>query len=468
MSASSFGDSKQYYHRYFQLALEQLQAERRYRVFADIERLAGRFPPAIWHGPDGPRPITVWCSNDYLGMGQHPDVMRAMAETAGGSAPAPAGPATSRATATPSSALEAELADLHGKEAALVFTSGYVSNQTGIATHREADPELPDPLGRAQPQLDDRGRAPVRLRQGDLPPQRPRPSGGAAPGGRRAAEARSSSRASIPWTATWRPSRPICDLAERYGAMTYLDEVHAVGMYGPRGGGIAEREGAMHRIDVIEGTLGKAFGVHGRLSRRLRGRHRCGAQLRPRLHLHDRPAPGGRRRRAASVRHLKESPPSASGSSARWPAPRRRWPRAGLPSCRTHDPYRSRDGGRRRSLQGGVRPAAGAHGIYIQPINYPTVPRGTERLRITPGPFHTDAHIDAARRCSRRGLDRARALFFATVATIRVSRRNALYRGTGMMKSRAPYASLSCSLPPSEDSARRDRASAEILKQSGS
>ena len=169
------------YQSFFTSALDRLKAERRYRVFADIERLAGRFPQAIWHAPDGPRPITVWCSNDYLGMGQHRDVTRAMVETAWRLGTGAGGTRNISGNSHPIVALEAELADLHGKEAALVFTSGYVSNQTGISTHRQADPELPDPLGRAQPQLDDRGRAPVGLRQGDLPPQRSRPSGGAAP-----------------------------------------------------------------------------------------------------------------------------------------------------------------------------------------------------------------------------------------------------------------------------------------------
>src|SRR5919205_968258 len=180
------------YSQFFSAALGRLHEERRYRVFADLERIAGRFPHAIWHSPKGKRDVVIWCSNDYLGMGQHPKVVGAMVETATRVGTGAGGTRNIAGTHHPLVQLEQELADLHGKEAALLFTSGYVSNQTGVA-----------------------------------------------------------------------PIAKICDLAERYGAMTYVDEVHAVGMYGPRGGGIAEREGVMHRIDILEGTLAKAFGCLG-------------------------------------------------------------------------------------------------------------------------------------------------------------------------------------------------------------
>ena len=218
----------------------------------------------MWHSPQGPRNVVIWCSNDYLGMGQHPKVIGAMVETATRMGTGAGGTRNIAGNNHPLVELERELADLHRKEAALVFTSGYVSNETGISTLAQADAELPDPVGCLEPQFDDRRRAPGALREADLPPQR-----------------HGASRSSF-WPRA-DPARPklivfeslysmdgdvapvnrICDLAARYGAMTYIDEVHAVGMYGPRGGGISERDGAAGRIDVIEGTLAKAFGCLG-------------------------------------------------------------------------------------------------------------------------------------------------------------------------------------------------------------
>ena len=160
------------YSKFFSAALDRLHDERRYRVFADLERIAGRFPHAVWHSPKGKRNVVIWCSNDYLGMGQHPKVVGAMVETATRVGTGAGGTRNIAGTHHPLVQLEQELADLHGKEASLLFTSGYVSNQTGIATHRQADSELPDPVGCAQPQFDDRRRSPGRLRAADLPPQR--------------------------------------------------------------------------------------------------------------------------------------------------------------------------------------------------------------------------------------------------------------------------------------------------------
>jgi len=251
------------YQAYFKDALDALHAERRYRVFADIERVVGRYPHAVRHTPEGPKPVVLWCSNDYLGMGHHPDVVEAMAGTARRMGAGAGGTRNISGTHHPMVELEAELADLHGKDAALVFTSGYVSNDTGISTIAKLIPDvqiLSDSLNHnSMIEGVRRSGADKRIfRHNDLDhledllkaagKQRPKlivfesvysMDGDVSPIGR------------------------ICDLAEKYGAMTYIDEVHAVGLYGERGAGVAERDGEMGRLDVIEGTLGKAFGCLG-------------------------------------------------------------------------------------------------------------------------------------------------------------------------------------------------------------
>src|ERR1700746_2858504 len=247
------------YDRFFADALARLREERRSPVFADLERIAGRFPHATWHSPDGPRPVVIWCSNDYLGMGQHPKVIGAMVETATRMGAGAGGTRNISGTNHPLVELERELADLHGKEAALVFTSGYVSNETGISTIARLMPNcaiFSDALNHNSMIEGVRrsGSEKKIWRHNDVAhleellaaeaPERPKLI---------AFEALYSMDGDVA------PVNRICDLAERNGAMTYIDEVHSAGMYGPSGAGITARDGALHRIDVVEGTLAKAF-----------------------------------------------------------------------------------------------------------------------------------------------------------------------------------------------------------------
>jgi len=375
-------------------ALNRLHDEGRYRTFIDIERRQGSFPHAVWRKPDGSeRDITVWCGNDYLGMGQHPVVLNAMHEALDATGAGSGGTRNISGTTLYHKELEAEIADLHGTEAALVFTSAYMANDATLQTLPKLFPGLvivSDELNHAsmiQGIRNGRGDKVV-FRHNDVAHLREILEG------LRGRPILIAFESIYSMDGDFGPIAAICDLADEFGALTYLDEVHAVGMYGPRGAGVAERDGLMHRIDIINGTLGKAFGVFGGYiagSAKMLDAVRSYA---PGFIFTTSIPPAVAAGAAASIRHLKTDPALREAHQTAARILKIRLKGMGLPIIDHGSHIVPVHVGNPVHCKMLSDMLLEDHGIYVQPINFPTVPRGTERLRFTPSPVHGAAEMD--------------------------------------------------------------------------
>jgi 5-aminolevulinate synthase len=382
------------YNGFFRDRLQDLRDEGNYRIFAELERRAGQFPRAKQYREDGEAEVTVWCSNDYLGMGQNPTVIAAMKEALDKCGAGAGGTRNISGTNHYHVVLERELADLHGKQAALLFTSGYVSNWAALGTlagripgcvvFSDADNHASMIEGirhsRAEKRIWKHNDPEDLDRQlGEYPKETPKLV---------AFESVYSMDGDIA------PIAEICDVAEKHGAMTYLDEVHAVGLYGPRGGGVAEREGLMDRLDVIEGTLGKAFGLVGGYITGTKELCDFVRSFASGFIFTTALPPAVAAGAITSIRHLKQSSFERERHQRVVAKVRQRLDAIGIPYLPNPShivPVMVKDPVKCKWISDWL---LDYHGIYVQPINYPTVPKGTERLRITPSPIHTDADID--------------------------------------------------------------------------
>jgi 5-aminolevulinate synthase len=382
------------YERIFKSAIERLHDEGRYRVFIDILRTKGQYPNAHCFGGNGPKPITVWCSNDYLSMGQHPAVVEAMEQALQEVGAGSGGTRNISGNTHYHTELEAELASLHGKEGALLFTSGYVSNEAALSTLGKLLPGcviFSDELNHASmiAGIKHSGCEKRVFRHNDLDhleellatedPEAPKLI---------AFESVYSMDADIA------PIESICDLADKYNALTYLDEVHAVGMYGDQGGGISDRDAVAHRLTIIEGTLGKAFGVMGGYIATDTTIIDCIRSYAPGFIFTTSLSPVLVAGALASVRHLKASGDERRTQQESAAMLKAKFAAAGLPAMPsvTHIvPLLVGCPVKTKQISDIL---LAEYGLYVQPINYPTVPRGTERLRFTPGPSHTPDMMD--------------------------------------------------------------------------
>ncbi len=382
------------YAKIFRGALDTIRAEGRYRVFADLKRQRGEFPSAKHFTPNGTRPITVWCSNDYLGMGQNPEVLAAMHEAIDTVGAGSGGTRNISGTTRYHNELEAEIADLHGKESALLFTSAYVANDATLSTLQKLIPGLVI-------FSDEKNHASMieGIRRGGTKREIWRHNDVADLEARLQKYDRETPKL-IAFESVYSmdghiaPIGAICDLAAKYNALTYLDEVHAVGMYGPRGGGIAERDGVMDRVDIINGTLAKGFGVMGGYIAATRDTCDAIRSYAPGFIFTTSVAPAVAAGALASIRYLKRSQIERARHQERARTLKRRLAEAGIPVVEGPSHIVPVIVGDPVHCKAVTDTLLDRYGIYVQPINYPTVPKGTERIRLTPSPQHTDAQMD--------------------------------------------------------------------------